>query len=186
MKSFFAGFNFARFIILACLIGSVPLGWRAWEQYNYNEELRVALAQDGEVERLVRQIQSNARVYTKLKLQQRDESLFGGEQKDVLNYIRKWAGWDNIEIGQVTIVPRDDTGRSFTDHKHQITPLDPKRDYSRVQLANFFFKLENESSRVKITDIDIRNKEDRGLDDAAIPPDRWSFKTTITTREKIE
>ena len=86
----------------------------------------------------------------------------------------------------MAINPRPNVGRNFTDHTHTITPLDPKRDFGRVQLANFFYKLESDSSRVKVTDIDIRNMEDRGLDDAAIPPDRWTFKATITTREKSE
>ena len=134
MKAFFTGFNFARFIILACLIGSVPLGWRAWNLFQYNEGLRTALAEGGEVEQLVRRIQQNARLYSKLKLQQRDESLFGGEQKDVHNYIRRHAAADNVEIGQVAINPRPNVGRNFTDHTHTITPLDPKRDFGRVQL----------------------------------------------------
>jgi hypothetical protein len=186
MRAFFAGFNFARFIILACLVGAFPLGYSGWKRYEHNQMLSAALQPGGEVERLVRQIQSNSHLYTSLKLEQRDESLFGGEQSDVHGYIRRHAFADNIEIGQVSITPRPVPFRTFIDHTHLITPDDPKRDFSRTQLANFLYRLESESSRVKVTDIDIRNSSDRRLADEEVPPDRWTFKATITTREKVE
>lgn len=186
MKAFFTGFNFARFIILACLIGSFPLGWYAWERYQVNQELSAALQPGGEVERLVRQIQSNAHRYTDLKLEQRDESLFGGEQADVQNYIRRHAFADNIEIGQVAITPRESKMKTYIDYTNAITPDNPKTDFSRTQIANFLFKLESESNRVKVTDIDIHNSSEKRLDDSEVPPDRWTLKATITTREKVE
>ena len=186
MGSFFAGFNFARFIILACLVGSGPLAWRAWGQYEHNQFLASTLERGGEVESLVRRIQSNARLYSKLKLEQRDESLFGGEQADVHSYIRRQATDDNIDLGQVDITPRSIPSRIFTDHTHVIKPLDAKRDFSRTQLANFFYRLESESNRVKVTEVDIRNVSDKRLKDSEIPDDRWSFSATITTREKTE
>ncbi|MFT5153604.1 MAG: hypothetical protein ACI841_003606, partial [Planctomycetota bacterium] len=151
MGAFFSGFNFARFIILVCFVGSFPLGWLAYERFESNKILTAALQPGGEVETLVTRIQSNCRRYTDLKLAQRDETLFGGEQSDIQNYIRRHTLDDKINLGQVKIAPRKTPSTQYIDFANTITPVDSKATFSPTQIANFLFRLESESSRVKVT-----------------------------------
>ena len=185
MSGFFTGFNFARFIILVCFLGAGPLAYTAWNRYEANEALRAALAEGGEVERLITRIQENSRIYSKLMTDQRSEGLKGA-QADVQSYIRGKAFGDKIELGDIEIDPGRprSVDRGVQDRSYTIRTTERERAFQRTQIANFLFSLENQSRQVKVTDIDIEH-EDRRLKPGQIPDrDYWKLSTTVTIRER--
>ncbi|MCP3919506.1 MAG: hypothetical protein GY711_28545 [bacterium] len=180
---FFRGLNFARVLILTCLIASCYLGWRAWTEHQQIKELKVALAEGGEVENVVREVQTLSKKYTNLYKQLADENLRG--EADPESYIRNIASRDNIELGSVEITPRErPLTRGIVDNTYRITPGDKKATFDKVKIANFLYTLEDASHRVRVTEIRI-GVPDR-IDSHEYPPDLWTFDCTITSRKRLE
>lgn len=187
MKAFFTGFNFARFIILVCFIGALPLGWRAWEQYQANERMKQALSQGGRIEELVTRIQESSRTYTQLMRDRRSEGLIGA-QADVQSYIRGKAFGDRVELGEIQIDPSRprSVGNNMRDTNYAIRPMDRDSSFQRVAIANFLFTLEHDSQRVRVTEVSIRHENKRLKPEEIPDSDRWTFEAQITTREKVD
>ena len=174
------GMTFAKGLILVCVAGSGYLGWRAWQGHSEIQELQAAMEPDGDVQKLVRQIQENSGVYTSLKTQA------GGENLTVLTdpngYIRNITNHKNIELGRIGITPRKQTvSAGIVDHQYRISPETKDAKFQLTQIANFLYMLENRSNRVRVTQLQI------GLpvrvDPGDFPPGEWTLDCTITSRQ---
>ncbi|MEM7516919.1 MAG: hypothetical protein AAF368_08360, partial [Planctomycetota bacterium] len=75
---------------------------------------------------------------------------------------------------------------SFSVHKkYEIRPSDTKRRFSRVKISNFLYKLEEESSRVKVTHVKMETGQ-RGLKEEQVPDDKWTLLAEVTSRQADE
>ena len=183
MKNFFGHFNSARALILLCVLGAIPRGWFAWKQQEENDALRAALRKGGLVEQQVRDIQQNSRYYSDLIAQRDQEGLAGKADPD--SYIRTVARKDSINLGQVRIEPSTKPRKKpIVDKIFRITPDDKDTTFGRVQLANFLFTLENDSQRVRVTEVKIESSLGRKVKPEEIPPDAWKFEARITSRQR--
>ena len=186
--AFFKNFNFARFIILAGVVGSVALAYMAYEVHEKNVGARAALEPGGEVEVLVRQIQSNSRLATSLSRLKANEGLAGGEKNEMISYVRRWSAHPEVGIGDVNVKMNSRAvARNIEDHNVVITPQGrTDRPFQRVSIANYLYRLEQKSSRVRVTDLHI-SYEDSKLKPHQVPPnDRWTFSATVTSRQKTD
>lgn len=185
MKSFFANFNFARALILLCLLGSMPLGWYGWEQYETNRKLKSDLAKGGRIEMLILDIQRNAHILNTKMEEQGAEGLTGESKPQT--YIRTIARMDQIELGQVDIdLSTQPRSKGIVDKIYRITPDNKQRTFRRTALANFLFKLEQGSQRVRVTEIKMETEGSRKVKPEDVPNDMWTFECKITSRQRVD
>ncbi|MFT5048739.1 MAG: hypothetical protein ACI8QZ_000126 [Chlamydiales bacterium] len=175
-------FTFARVVILLCVVLSGALGVFAWSQQKAIEEMRTALAPGGEVEDLVREIQVYSREHTEL-MKQKEGDLLSDEDQTPESYIRGVAYRPDVSMGQIEVDPDTRDDKSFVDMIYRINADDKAKKFTRTHLANFFFKLEEKSNRVKVTLLEVKAAEKR-LDPHEIPSDNWTFKAEVTLRRK--
>ena len=76
---------------------------------------------------------------------------------------------------------------TVTDRVYTVTPFLREDAFSRGQIANFLWKLEYDSRRVRVTELtltalDADNKPRVKPDD--YPSDKWTFKCQVTSRQK--
>jgi hypothetical protein len=179
MKAFIERMTFPRWVILTCLVVAIPLGWIGWNQARTVKRLEQELAQ---VEDVVEEIQILSMRLTKLQEQAKSENLRGEGQID--SYIRRIASDERVVVGQVDLDPHSKTlANDVVDKQVSVKPSDAKRPFTRAQLANFFYKLETDSRRVKVTDVEIEPVEKRVRAEDVLD-DRWTFEVTITSRQK--
>ena len=182
MMAFFSGFNFVRATILFSLIGAGVLGYMALERQTQVEELRAALAPGGAVETLAAEIQQTSREYSRLKREALNEGIIG--QSDPQSYIRMVAAKDAVELGDVEIGVRESSPRrGIIDRTYTIKPSND-RSFLRSRLANFFFSLEADSRRVRVTHLKIETFSKTKPEE--VPEDRWSFDAQVISRSKDE
>jgi hypothetical protein len=182
MKSFFANLNLARGIMLLAAIASVGLVVLGYQRSRELSELRLNLEQD--VAKLAGQIQQLGRKHTQLTKNMRQEGLAG--QADLESYIRKVANADKVEIGDLKLNPSSDPRtKGVIDKKYRIEPSNRELDFQRSRIANFLYKLESDSRRVKVTDITLEVAEKR-VRPHETPEDKWTFKAEVTSRQRVE
>jgi hypothetical protein len=71
--------------------------------------------------------------------------------------------------------------KGYLDQLFDVTPPDKAKVYTRQQLATFFYRIENFTSRMRVTKIDLH------LDDKRKPEDdTWKFSAEFTTRSRSE
>jgi len=178
----FKHMNFARFLILVMLLASIPLGYFAYQQRMRIDDLRSALAEQGEVERLAADIQALSRQHSALARQVDEEGMRG--QDDPRSYITSIAYKDKVDIGQVEIVPSENEFiKGVIDKNYRVRPMNKDAQFGRTKLGNFLYSLESESRRVKVTEIKIE-AADRKLKPHEKPSDRWKFECRVTSRQK--
>ena len=175
-------FTFARVVIFLCVVLSGALGVLAWSQQQKIGEMREALGSGGEIERLTREIQQFSRKHTDLS-RQAEGDLLTGEDKTPESYIRSVAYRDDVRMGQIEVDPDERDDKNFVDMIYRINADDKEKKFSRLNLANFFYKLEEKSNRVKVTMLEIKAAEKR-LESHEIPGDSWTFKAEVTLRKK--
>ena len=181
---FLRDMTFAKALILVCLMGSAYLGWKAWKGQQAIQGLEVALAQGGQVEKLVREIQQLADEYTDLYRQREGDDMQA--ITDPNSYIRGIASSKNIELGPTDIDPRRvPVGRDIVDRQYKISPKDRAATFDLIQIANFLYTLEARSHRVRVTRIKI-NSPGRVQPHEYPPENDWVFDCTITSRGKKE
>ncbi len=190
-----------QYMIALCLVGACVLGWLGWEQHQRVGHLRDMLAIDGQddsvagkespLELQVYEIQTKARLYTDLHKQLQGEDLRVSE--DSASYIRGIASLRQIALGSVAVNPSSRSVKSlkgYTDRMYAILPKNlgsgkkKAPTFQRTQIANFMFKLEEGSKRVRVTKFQIGTP--KPLKAEAIPDDRWTFKCSMTIRGKTE
>lgn len=191
MKKLLAKITFPRFMIAACLVGSGVLGVLIWFNYQKITGQSAALATGGSVAETVRQIQAASKRYTNLYQAKGDENLRA--QDNPQEYISAAATHDHVQIGRVDIrfAPRTLTPTT-TDHVYTVLPHRGTRDaptFTRNRIANFFWKLEFDSRRVRITELSLTAVDQQGRpwrNFEAYPLDLWSFSCKLTSRQRVE
>jgi hypothetical protein len=179
---FFQSLNMARGIILVSLIGSLVLGYLCWQRSSELSELRGQLQK--QVQPTVTGLMQSAQRHTQLSRGLKDDSL--GGQKNLETYIRKVAAMDRVEVGNVNLANTDTPiTKGIVDKKYRIKSDDRDRSFPRLALANFLWKLEEQSRRVKVTDIKLEIAEKR-LKTHEVPEDKWTFEAEVTSRQRTD
>lgn len=170
-----------RIMIVLLVLGSCFLGWTAHKQQQRIQFLRSALAPNGLVPKTVASIQQNAENYANYKDRAASDQL---KDQDPSVYIRALAGHPNINIGRVEVnFTESESGRGVSQRNYQITPTESRATFDRRNIANFLYKLEEDSRRVKVTSIELNNASSR-VEPGARPQDLWQLKATISMRER--
>ena len=200
--SFFKDFNLARLIILVSLVGAGVFGYLAYGRYqrvlDYRERLGLnsdgvfVPAEEGRpetmswIEKKVRSIQGLGHDYAEKNRQLAGEGLNGEESP--MTYIRSQAVKENVSMGSVSINPDTRPQRGYTDHIYTIVPESDGRNnkptFERTKIANFLFSLENGSSRVKVTALEMRSAGKPDFEQ--YHNDLWQFNCKLTERVKQE
>ena len=179
MSDFFRNMNLARFIIVMTLPLSLGLGYFAWTQNQALEEKEDDLRR--RVPKLVTSIQQYAADHSRLKKELRAEGLQG--EASPASYIRGVAASNKVEIGDVKIDENTRTPfKGVEDRTFTIRPVESDRKFQRERISNFFFKLEDDSSRIKVTDISIDLVQKR-IKNHEVPDDFWTFTGQVTSRQ---
>jgi hypothetical protein len=181
VKQFFRSLSFPRAVILVCMLASVPLAWAGWTRSQ-----RLARVEDElqRVPNVVREIHTLAIQYEKLNERKSGEGLTGEGQLD--SYIRRAATTPEVRVGSVDLSPSSKKqGGGIVDNTVSIKPSNKKKAYTRSQLANFFYKLEGDSHRVRVTSLELQPLDTR-LKAHEVLDDSWTFSLTITSRQKEE
>ena len=183
MKRFFKGLNLARGIMLLALVGSLVLGWMGWKRSEALDEM--LLNRDHDVPKLVREIEQLGRRHTQLAKNLDKEGLKG--QANLDSYIRAAATADKVDVGEMNLSTTDDHGtkKGIIDRRVRIKPNEKDVKYVRSKIANFLYKLEEASRRVKVTDITMTIAEKK-VKPADVPDDLWTFDCEVTSRQRTE
>lgn len=170
-----------RIMIALLVLGCGFLGWTAYKQQQRLEFLRLALAEGGLVPRTVGSIQQNAELYSTYKDRGLSDNLKGADPRV---YIDGVAGHPRVSIGRVDIDPNreQDAGKNAIDRSYRIEPNDRKAVFDRRNIANFLYKLEEDSRRVKVTLVDLKPATKTG--EGELPKDLWQLTTQISMRER--
>lgn len=182
MMAFFSGFNFVRATILFSLIGSGVLGYMAMERADELEQLRSGLEKGGQVETIAAEIQQICREYSQLKRDEQNEGIRG--QMNPRSYIQKIAAYEAVELGHIDINSREAPGprKGITDRTYTIEPNNSDRSFLRSRLANFFYSLEADSRRIRVTRLHVETFSKTKPEE--IPEDRWKFDVKVISRSK--
>ena len=197
MSAFLSGFNSARALILIFLIGSCVFGYMAFEQHGKLGKLRGDLGLDSKsqldpslmipggtkarYQRSMENLVAAAKMHTNLS----DEIDGDGvaRESSPMVYIRKQKDLRKVALGRVDITPRTaQPVRGVTDSNYMIKPEDPKASFTRDQVSNFFFSLEDGSPRVRVTELEVKTANK--VKDEELPPDAWTMTCTVTLRDK--
>jgi hypothetical protein len=184
MMAYFKGFNFVRAITLLSLIGACVLGWFDWKQYQELRALRPALEPNGQIEQLCQELQMLAHQYTQLDAERQGEGFLA--QANPEEYIRSIKS--NAGIGQVKTDINSQPARSLkgvTDFTYKITPDPPNSPVSRTKIKEFMSRLEENSQRIRVTNLDVRNAQ-ANVRPNEVPEDKWTFTCTLTSRQKTQ
>jgi hypothetical protein len=92
---------------------------------------------------------------------------------------------DRVEVGNLdlTSLQADPFTKGVVDKKYNIRPDNRERTFVRTTIANFLWTLEQQSRRVKVTNIKIENADKR-VKPQEIPNDKWTFEAEITSRQR--
>lgn len=174
-----------RIMIILLLAGSGYLGWSAMEQQKTIDRYEAALEPDGQVERLARSILTRAHNYTRDKERSAKEGLKGDGADSVNTYVFEIAARNQVQWGNPKISkPRSaENMQGYEDSIYKITPAEKSAEFDRNRIANFFYLLEAESRKLRISNIDLRLAE-KNIKPHDIPNDRWSVDVTVVMRER--
>ena len=179
-----------RIMIVALLLGSIFLGWRAWNQNAEIQRYEEALAPGGLVEETVEDIQRMAFQYTQYKERAATEGVKGsGDEGSIAEYVRGHAQgskvqWGGVKIGAAKARTTSVGSKQYKDTTYKVTPQEKDQTYDRHRIANLFYLLEKESRKLKITAIDIK-VADKTLPHE-IPNDAYDVDFSLTVRERAE
>ena len=185
--TFLKQMTFAQGMIIVCLLGSLALSPLLYGNYKAIGELTAAVAEDGELSKLVARIQSNSLLYSQLYEQKSGEALQG--QGRTTEYLLAIAGDDNVDLGRINL-PRpqvNESGGGIVDETFTIKPDDPTRAFDRVNIGNFLFTVENKTRRLRVTQISMGALNATGKQKVMpedLPSDKWTFSCRVTSRSR--
>lgn len=196
MKSFFKDFNLARAIILFSLVGSIALAVFGYLQHQKLADLQADLEKSGvrkassgsydesDVTKLVREIETLGRKHTQLTKAQRAEGFT--ETEGLGNYIERAINADGVDLGENNKDPSSTpVTKGIVDKKIRIKPSSRDRVYPRSKIANFLYKLEADSRRIRVTDFTIELGGKSKVKEHEIPEENnWTYDVTITSRQR--
>lgn len=180
MKGLLGKLSFPRAVILFCTIGSMGLGVLV---YLRSQRLAEVLAELRAVPQIVRDIQTDAYRLSELQASASAEKFKA--QSEPESYIRSIAVNERIGMGQIDIVKSTKSpARGIEDNIYKMTPQTKSQRYTRGQIGNFLFTLEDDSRRVKVTRIKLTPYEK--VSPGEVGKDLWNFEADLTTRTKLE
>jgi hypothetical protein len=184
VKSALSSMNLARWIIVVGALGTLTLGVTGWLLHQKRVEYEASLEPGGEVERLAKSIQSLGKNCT--QLQQAADRTGLTKQKDAVSYIRDLARNPAVQVGLVAITPLTPAtpAKGVTDIKYQIKPQEQTQTFRRDNIANFMWKLESDSGRLRVTN--VRMMHDGNPKEWEIENDLWKYELEVTSRQKDE
>jgi hypothetical protein len=184
MKAFFANLTLARWIILLSLLASIGLGWYGFKLHQRRVDLEAALS--SEARTIALDLRNLARRYTVLMKQSEREGLEG--QSDPATYIRRIAASPDVKIGDTTVDPPSEAEniKGVLDTRYGIKPSSRDRGYGRLNIANFLYKLESESRRMRVTRVRLEPEAKSTKPELVLENDSWRWEAEVTSRTKIE
>jgi hypothetical protein len=196
--SFFSDFNLARGIILFSVVGSLALGVTGYLQSHRLSWLRSNLEpsgprksatgtyEDSDVAKLVRELETLGRKHTQLTKAQRAEGFT--ETEGLNNYIERAINADGVDLGEHSTDPSTvSVTKGIVDKKIRIKPTSRDRVFQRSKIANFLYKLEADSRRIRVTDLIIQLGGKNKVREHEIPEENnWTYDVEITSRQREE
>lgn len=180
MKSFLARMSFPRAVILFCSLGSLVLGTLVYLRSQRLTEVEQELRK---VKEIVAEIQADA--YRLDALQDSDSKDAFSAQSEPEFYIRAIATDEKVNMGQMdTTKSTKSPAKGIEDTTFKITPQTKSQRFTRGQIGNFLFKLENDSRRVKVTRVKLTPYEK--ISPGEIGKDQWNLEADLTTRTKLD
>ncbi|MFT5286911.1 MAG: hypothetical protein ACI8TQ_003086 [Planctomycetota bacterium] len=182
MSSFFAGMNLPRLVIL---IGFIASGVLAWFDYDLGTKLtNLRDAEKNEAPSTVRNIQSLSIRYTQLQAQLADDQWLG--QNNPGSYARTIAQHNDVGLGQIDVAPsrEEQVVPGVIDKRYAIKPVSKDRGWSKTQLGNFLYLLEDKSQQVRVTRIKIQPPSKSRNKPHEVPADEWTYEVDITSRQR--
>ncbi len=176
---FLSDLNFPRVVILGSLLASAVTGYFVY----VNKARLTQLKQDVKnAPGVVRDIQMAALELEGLREAASREGLKG--EGDPEFYIRTIAQAENVDIGQVEVFPSTSVpARGVEDRRYKVKPAEKTSYFRRGSIANFLYKLEADSRRVRVTHVKIEPHEK--LKPGQIGKDFWKFEAEITSRQAV-
>ena len=176
-----------RIMIVLLLAGSAVLGYLVLEQRKVLGRFDAALARGGDVERLSEEVLQRGYQYSQYKERSAREGVKGSGDDSVATYVYEIAARNAVLWGNPNITkPRSSTQLTgYTDTTYSIDPKEKDAWFDRARIANFFFLLESESRRMRITNIDLRPAQ-RNVAPHEVPEDRWTVDFQLTLRDRKE
>ncbi len=182
MKAFLKGMNLARAIMLLSIVGCIALGILGWQRTQQLSEMKDDL--NDRMKPLVKDLMQTAQRHTSLSKSLKDDSL--GAQADLETYIRKVAGKDKVEIGNVDLTSSSEQrSKTVVDKVYRIKSDSRERTFQRLRIANFLYTLEYDSRRVKVTDLKLEIAEKKPKPHE-VPADEWFFDAEVTSRQRAD
>ncbi len=174
---FFKNMTFPRWVILVMFTASAVLGWFVYERSKRLETVQIELSR---TPKLVKEIQELALELDGLQRAADKEGLRG--EADLEFYIRSVGSHEAVRIGQVNTTPRTSSPmRGVEDRVLKIQPTNKDARYTRGQIGNFLYRLEEKSRRVKVTRIKLDPW--KRIKPGEIGDDNWTFEAEITSRQ---
>lgn len=178
--AFFRNMTFPRVVILVSFIGSGVLGYYYMGHAQRLEELKLEVRKAPE---LAVEIKTLALQLKELKRKLDSENLSVLDDPDL--YIRQIAQDPSVNIGGVKVdFDEKEPAPGVRDKIQRIEPQEKRRGKDRTRIANFLYKLEEGSRRVKVTHFELSPV--KSFKPHEIGPDSWSFEAEITSRQRIE
>jgi len=180
MKAFLASMNLARWIILTSVLTSCLLGFFGWKLHQERVDLEEAL--QVRVPKMAQDIQVLALRCSKLNEELLREGLTG--QSNPEEYIATLAINSNVALGSVRIsASSGNPAKDIIDRKYKIEPQDPKTGHKRDRIANYMWLLEQQSRRVRVTNIRLDQKGK--FEPWETADDLWEWEVEVTSRQKL-
>jgi hypothetical protein len=180
----------SRGIILGSFLGSGVVGWLLYREQQRLADLQLAVDEaQNRVPVLVNKAQELEGL---IKATARED--FGSSVQALESYIVQRAADPKVSLGQVEISKPNEqviqTARKdapgVRDLVYKITPASSaKGEYSRGEISNFLYLLEQDSRRVKVTGLTM-TPTDKGAKVDRLLSDRWKYDVELRVREKFE
>lgn len=183
MKAALQNVSLARWIIIFSLIASAGLGFYGYRLHTRRVELELALK--SRVPELAMEIQKLAKQHSSLMKQYDREGL--GDQKDPQTYIRTIAAGKDVMIGDTSVDAPVETEfiKGVLDTRYTVKPSSRDRGYPRLNIANFLYKLESESRRLRVTRLRMEPEAKSVKPETILENDSWRWEAEVTSRTKI-
>ena len=182
MSGLFRGMNLPRLVIL---LGFLASGVLAWFDYDLGDKLvDLRDAERNEAPRTVRNIQSLSIRLTQLQALLDSSKWLG--QNNPGSYVRTIAQNSDVGLGQIDVAPSraEQVSPGVVDKRYVIKPVSKDRGWSKSQLGNFLYLLEDESQQVRVTRIKIQQPSKSRNKPHEIPADEWTYEVDITSRQR--
>jgi hypothetical protein len=169
-----------RWFLIGTLLASCGLAVNGFLLHRRRVDLQDAL--DQRVPNLAKELEVNARKYTRLYSEAEGAGLTG--QKDPMSYLRLLAKDKDVVIGATDIQaqPKFTPVKGVVDEKFLIRPTPRERLFPRTNLANFMHLIEQRSRRMRVTM--VRMTREGKPRENEYGTDRWTWEIEVTSRQK--